>query len=107
MNAATDFHLPAHLRRTVGNPRWMLANVEALRSCFPEQWVPMSKLDAGVVGHMLRGAGVYWQSATDLMLAMSCLQAAGIMRVSVGRAAFSTVDEEVVKRGPLVIKELP
>ena len=98
-------NLPTPLRRTVGNPRWLLANVERLQQCFPEQWTRMQDLNGVVVGARLREAGVPWENEMDLILAMGQLQAAGIMRMSVGRGPFDTEDGHVVKRGPLVVVE--
>lgn len=95
--------LPPHLAQTIGSSKWLLHHTEQLQSCFPEQWTRMADLDAASVAVQLRGLGVQAESDIDLTLALATLQAAGIMRLALGRGPFDLSDVHVVKRGPLVI----
>lgn len=92
------------LRRTVCNPRWLLANRERLQQCFPEQWTPLGELNALAVGERLRALGVRWHGERELNGVLLVLQSVGVMRLALGRTALTDRDVDVVRRGPLVVR---
>lgn len=65
------------LADTLGNPRWLMANHEALLRLFPERWMHVGDINLAVLGIQLTFLGVRWSHDKELNQILLFLERAG------------------------------
>ena len=70
------------LRPTLGDPKWLADNRDALRELFPETWTLGANLNLVAIGFKLKLLGVEWRSYDELSRILAFLTKIGVVLVA-------------------------